>query len=68
MQKFEFASPTTKEQAVALLADKWGEVEVLADTLRTPAAGPRLFVIKVAADSHAAQPAQRSLRAAAAAG
>lgn len=28
-----------------------GEVEVLADTLRTPAAGPRLFVIKVAADS-----------------
>jgi len=30
MQKFEFASPTTKEQAVALLADKWGQVEVLA--------------------------------------
>ena len=27
------------------------EVETLADTLRTPAVGPRLFVIKVAADS-----------------
>ena len=27
------------------------QVETLADTLRTPAAGPRLFVIKVAADS-----------------
>ena len=30
MQKFEYVSPTTKEQAVALLGEKWGEVEVLA--------------------------------------
>jgi xanthine dehydrogenase YagS FAD-binding subunit len=30
MQKFEYASPTTKEQAVALLAKDWGETEVLA--------------------------------------
>src|SRR5262245_52616533 len=30
MQKFEYASPTTKEQAVALLAKEWGETEVLA--------------------------------------
>ena len=30
MQKFEYASPTTKEQAVALLSDKWGEAEVIA--------------------------------------
>jgi xanthine dehydrogenase YagS FAD-binding subunit len=30
MQKFEYASPTTKEQAVALLGASWGESEVLA--------------------------------------
>src|SRR5215468_204536 len=30
MQKFEYASPTTKEQAVALLSDKWGDAEVIA--------------------------------------
>ncbi|MBO0797742.1 MAG: FAD binding domain-containing protein, partial [Blastocatellia bacterium] len=30
MQKFEYASPTTKEQAVALLSKDWGETEVLA--------------------------------------
>src|SRR5262245_14032931 len=30
MQKFEYASPTTKEQAVALLGVSWGETEVLA--------------------------------------
>ncbi len=30
MQKFEYASPTTKEQAVALLGNSWGETEVLA--------------------------------------
>jgi xanthine dehydrogenase YagS FAD-binding subunit len=30
MQAFEYASPTTKEEAVKLLADKWGETEVLA--------------------------------------
>jgi xanthine dehydrogenase YagS FAD-binding subunit len=30
MQKFEYASPTTKEQAVALLGNQWGETEVLA--------------------------------------
>ncbi len=30
MRAFEYASPTTKEQAVALLAAKWGEREVLA--------------------------------------
>ena len=30
MQKFEYASPTTKEQAVALLGKEWGETEVLA--------------------------------------
>jgi xanthine dehydrogenase YagS FAD-binding subunit len=30
MQSFEYASPTTKEQAVALLGKQWGEVEVLA--------------------------------------
>jgi xanthine dehydrogenase YagS FAD-binding subunit len=30
MQKFEYASPTTKEQAVALLGSNWGETEVLA--------------------------------------
>lgn len=30
MQKFEYASPTTKEQAVALLGKSWGEAEVLA--------------------------------------
>ena len=29
MRAFEYASPTTKEQAVGLLADKWGETEVL---------------------------------------
>ncbi len=30
MRAFEYASPTTKEQAVALLGSKWGEREVLA--------------------------------------
>jgi xanthine dehydrogenase YagS FAD-binding subunit len=30
MQKFEYVSPTTKEQAVALLDKNWGETEVLA--------------------------------------
>jgi xanthine dehydrogenase YagS FAD-binding subunit len=30
MQKFEYASPATKEQAVALLGKSWGETEVLA--------------------------------------
>jgi xanthine dehydrogenase YagS FAD-binding subunit len=30
MRKFEYASPTTKEQAVGLLASSWGETEVLA--------------------------------------
>jgi xanthine dehydrogenase YagS FAD-binding subunit len=30
MQKFEYASPATKEQAVALLGKEWGETEVLA--------------------------------------
>jgi xanthine dehydrogenase YagS FAD-binding subunit len=30
MQRFEYASPTTKEQAVALLGKSWGETEVLA--------------------------------------
>lgn len=30
MQKFEYASPTTKEQAVALLSKAWGEAEPIA--------------------------------------
>lgn len=30
MQKFEYASPTTKEQAVELLGKQWGETEVIA--------------------------------------
>jgi xanthine dehydrogenase YagS FAD-binding subunit len=30
MNQFEYASPTTKEQAVALLSRTWGEVELLA--------------------------------------
>ncbi|HMV50075.1 MAG TPA: FAD binding domain-containing protein, partial [Blastocatellia bacterium] len=30
MNKFEYASPTTKEQAVALLGKQWGETEALA--------------------------------------
>src|SRR5262245_66299030 len=30
MQKFEYASPTTKEQAIKLLGASWGETEVLA--------------------------------------
>jgi xanthine dehydrogenase YagS FAD-binding subunit len=30
MRAFEYASPTTKEQAVALLGGQWGEAEVLA--------------------------------------
>ncbi|HEX4946078.1 MAG TPA: FAD binding domain-containing protein, partial [Blastocatellia bacterium] len=30
MQKFEYASPTTIQQAVALLGKQWGEAEVLA--------------------------------------
>ena len=30
MRAFDYASPTTKEQAVALLGTKWGETEVLA--------------------------------------
>jgi xanthine dehydrogenase YagS FAD-binding subunit len=30
MRAFEYANPTTKEQAVALLGEKWGEIEVLA--------------------------------------
>ena len=30
MQKFEYASPTTKEQAVALLGKSWGEAEPIA--------------------------------------
>ncbi len=30
MQAFEYAAPTTKEQAVRLLAGEWGEAEVLA--------------------------------------
>jgi len=30
MRAFEYASPTTKEQAVALLGGQWGETEILA--------------------------------------
>jgi xanthine dehydrogenase YagS FAD-binding subunit len=30
MRAFEYVSPTTKEQAVALLSSRWGETEVLA--------------------------------------
>jgi len=30
MQAFEYASPTTKEQAVKLMASSWGETEILA--------------------------------------
>jgi xanthine dehydrogenase YagS FAD-binding subunit len=30
MRAFEYASPTTKEQAVALLGESWGDIEVLA--------------------------------------
>ena len=30
MQAFEYASPTTKEEAVKLLSDEWGKTEVLA--------------------------------------
>jgi xanthine dehydrogenase YagS FAD-binding subunit len=30
MRAFEYASPTTKEQVVALLGNKWGEIEILA--------------------------------------
>src|ERR1700722_962814 len=30
MRPFEYVSPTTKEQAVALLANSWGQTEVLA--------------------------------------
>jgi len=30
MQNFEYANPTTKEQAVALLGNQWGETEVIA--------------------------------------
>ncbi len=30
MQAFEYATPTTKEQAVKALSDRWGETEVLA--------------------------------------
>ncbi|HVN79454.1 MAG TPA: xanthine dehydrogenase family protein subunit M [Terriglobia bacterium] len=30
MNAFEFASPTTKEQAVSLLSSEWGETEILA--------------------------------------
>lgn len=30
MRAFDYASPTTKEQAVALLGNQWGETEVLA--------------------------------------
>ena len=30
MNKFEYTSPTTKEQAVALLGREWGETEILA--------------------------------------
>jgi len=30
MKAFEYASPTTKEQALSLLGNQWGEIEVLA--------------------------------------
>ena len=30
MKNFEYASPTTKEQAVELLGKQWGETEVIA--------------------------------------
>ena len=30
MKAFEYASPTTKEQAVSLLGNQWGETEILA--------------------------------------
>ncbi len=30
MQAFEYASPTTVKEALGLLADRWGEVDVLA--------------------------------------
>ena len=30
MNAFEYAAPTTKEQAVSLLGDQWGETEILA--------------------------------------
>jgi xanthine dehydrogenase YagS FAD-binding subunit len=30
MEAFEYANPTTKEEAVALLASRWGETEILA--------------------------------------
>ncbi len=30
MQAFEYASPTTVKQALGLLADRWGEADILA--------------------------------------
>ena len=30
MNAFEYAAPTTKEQAVSLLSIRWGETEILA--------------------------------------
>ena len=30
MNAFEYAAPTTKEQAVSLLGNQWGETEILA--------------------------------------
>ena len=30
MKSFEYASPKTVKEATSLLADKWGEVEILA--------------------------------------
>ncbi len=50
MKAFKYATPTTQEQAVALLSDKWGETEILAggmdllSMMKDHLAEPRLVV------------------------
>ena len=52
MQKFEYASPTTKEQAVALLAKDLASFPFVRDTyLRGPAGAPRTSRCRLASAS-----------------
>lgn len=66
MRAFEYASPKTKEQAVGLLASKWGETEVLAggtdliSLMKDDVVAPkRLVSLKEIAELRGIRPAAR---------
>jgi xanthine dehydrogenase YagS FAD-binding subunit len=69
MRAFEYASPTTKEQAVGLLGTSWGQAEVLAggtdilSLMKDDVVHPkRLVNIKEIADLHGISASPRGLR------